>query len=76
MSKKVNSNPLIQHAEESEERYRGQERDDRMTEELEYEIECPRCHDLMTLTSEFDSLHYICGNCDFALYTINKNLSI
>jgi len=36
--------------------------------ELEHEIECPRCHDIMTLYSGFDSLYYSCGECGFTLY--------
>lgn len=38
--------------------------------ELEYEIDCPRCKDVMILCSEFDSLYYLCYNCDFYLYAI------
>ena len=39
---------------------------------LENEIECPRCHDEMTLCSEFDNLYYFCDTCDFCLYTLKK----
>ena len=39
---------------------------------LEEEIECPRCHDSMTLCSDFDNLYYVCEECDFCLYTIKK----
>jgi late competence protein required for DNA uptake (superfamily II DNA/RNA helicase) len=39
---------------------------------LEHEIECPRCHDSMTLYSDFDSLYYVCEECDFCLYTIKR----
>ena len=35
---------------------------------IEQEIECPRCHDVMTLHSEFDSLGYLCEECDFSLH--------
>jgi hypothetical protein len=35
---------------------------------VEHEIECPRCHDIMTLQSEFDRLGYACQECDFLLY--------
>ena len=35
---------------------------------IEQEIECPRCHDVMTLHSEFDRLGYICEECSFSLY--------
>jgi len=40
---------------------------------VEHEIECPRCHDSMMLCSDFDSLYYVCEECDFCLYTIKKN---
>ena len=36
---------------------------------LENEIECPRCHDLMTLFSDFDFLYYKCQECHLPLYT-------
>jgi len=35
---------------------------------IEQEIECPRCHDVMTLHSEFDRLGYFCEECDFSLH--------
>ena len=36
--------------------------------EIEQEIECPRCHDIMILSSEFDRFGYFCGECSFLLY--------
>jgi hypothetical protein len=37
--------------------------------EIEHEIECPRCHDIMTLSSsKFDKLSYLCEECNFSLY--------
>ena len=36
---------------------------------LENEIECPRCHDVMTLCSDFDFLYYKCEECHLPLYT-------
>jgi len=39
---------------------------------LEHEIECPRCHDNMELCSDFENLYYVCKECDFCLYTIEK----
>lgn len=41
---------------------------------IEHEIECPQCHDIMTLRSDFDNLYYCCEECDFMLYTIKRNL--
>ncbi|HYA83697.1 MAG TPA: hypothetical protein VEH06_09660 [Candidatus Bathyarchaeia archaeon] len=37
--------------------------------ELEFEIECPRCYDKMTLCSDFDGLYYFCEQCGFLLHT-------
>ena len=34
---------------------------------IEKEIECPRCHGIMTLHSEFDIPGYFCEECDFVL---------
>ena len=36
-------------------------------QELEHEIECPRCNDIMTLSADFDSLCYLCEECNFSL---------
>jgi hypothetical protein len=52
---------------------REEEKDNGMTtKEIEQEIECPRCFDIMTLSSEFDSLgyicRYICQECDLLLF--------
>jgi hypothetical protein len=33
----------------------------------EQEIECPRCSDIMTLSSDFDKLGYICQECELLL---------
>jgi len=40
---------------------------------MEHEIECPRCHGSMALCSDFDSLYYVCEECDFYMYTIKRN---
>jgi hypothetical protein len=40
--------------------------------DIEYEIECPRCYDMMTLCSDFDSLYYSCEECGFILFTIKS----
>lgn len=41
--------------------------EDKTTKDVEQEIECPRCYDVMTLSSNFDSLGYVCQECDFWL---------
>jgi hypothetical protein len=35
-----------------------------ITKNMEQEIECPRCYDVMTLSSDFDRLGYFCQECD------------
>jgi hypothetical protein len=41
--------------------------DDRTFKSMEQEIECPRCYNIMTLSSDFDKLGYICQECDLLL---------
>jgi hypothetical protein len=41
--------------------------DDRTFKSMEQEIEYPRCYDIMTLSSSFDRLGYICQECDLLL---------
>ena len=36
--------------------------------ELETEIECPSCQNIMTLNSAYDSPYYGCEDCQFCLY--------
>jgi uncharacterized protein (DUF983 family) len=38
-------------------------KEDELPEELNFEIECPRCSDVMELFSEFDHISYYCGSC-------------
>ena len=38
-----------------------------LVEQLNFEIECPRCSDVMELFSEFDHLSYYCGSCGLEL---------
>jgi transcription elongation factor Elf1 len=35
--------------------------------EIETEIECPRCYDIMTLSYDFDRLYYFCEECQLSL---------
>ena len=41
--------------------------EEQTSKEIEQEIECPRCHDIMALSSEFDKLLYFCQECSFSL---------
>jgi hypothetical protein len=34
---------------------------------MQQEMECPRCSDIMTLSSEFDKLLYFCQECELSL---------
>jgi ribosomal protein L44E len=43
------------------------EKEDELTEELNFEIECPRCSNIMELSSEFDHLSYYCDSCRLEL---------
>ena len=40
-----------------------------ISDTLDNEIECPRCHEVMTLFSGFDFLYYQCEECHLPLYT-------
>jgi hypothetical protein len=45
--------------------------EDQTLENLQQEIECPRCFDVMTLSSDFDGLLYICQECQLSLVINN-----
>jgi hypothetical protein len=45
----------------------GNHDDDQTLKNMEQEIECPRSYDIMTLSSNFDRLGYICQECDLLL---------
>jgi hypothetical protein len=51
----------------------GELQNQETTIDIEHEIECPRCRDIMILLSDFDSLYYSCEECGFMLYAIKKN---
>ena len=44
-----------------------QQEENPMLSELDTEIECPRCNEIMELHSKFDELVYLCNNCNFLL---------
>jgi hypothetical protein len=44
-----------------------EEKSDERLKNIEQEIECPRCNDIMMLTSDFDTLGYVCQECDLLL---------
>jgi predicted RNA-binding Zn-ribbon protein involved in translation (DUF1610 family) len=50
----------------------GQLQEQEKYTDIEHEIECPRCYDIMVLLSDFDSLYYSCEECGFILYTMKR----
>ena len=50
-----------------EESSQQEQKDELGLSELDNEIECPRCSDLMELCSSFDKLVYSCESCSFLL---------
>jgi hypothetical protein len=41
--------------------------EDAVLPDMQQEIECPHCSDIMTLSSEFDKLLYFCQECELSL---------
>lgn len=42
-------------------------KEDVLLEQLNFEIECPRCNDVMELSSKFDRMSYYCRSCRLEL---------
>jgi hypothetical protein len=47
-----------------------QNEEDSSHSELDIETECPRCHEIMELHSDFDVLAYYCESCSFFLKAV------
>jgi hypothetical protein len=45
----------------------SQDIEEKATKDIEQEIECPRCYDVMALSSDFDKLLYFCQECGLSL---------
>jgi hypothetical protein len=60
------SNRLVPQLEKSKEEPVTQAKGQDLS--IEQEIECPRCHEVMTLCSQFDRLGYFCEECSFSLH--------
>jgi late competence protein required for DNA uptake (superfamily II DNA/RNA helicase) len=50
-----------------ESRAQSEQKQEPIVTELDHEIECPRCNEVMELSSSFDILAYYCENCSFLL---------
>lgn len=59
--------PEKQTLETKEEPRLEQQEENPTLSELDTEIECPRCNEIMELHSKFDELVYLCDNCSFLL---------
>lgn len=59
--------PEKQTLETKEEPCLEQQEENPTLSELDTEIECPRCNEIMELHSKFDELVYLCDNCSFLL---------
>ena len=59
---RLDPNPL-QYEKETEDN----NREKKMLQDLEQEIECPRCYDIMSLSSDFSGLCYFCQECNLSL---------
>ena len=44
-----------------------EENDDQIMKSIEQKIECPRCSNIMILSSDFDRLFYFCHECQLSL---------
>jgi hypothetical protein len=59
--------PETQVLEVIEESTPQEQKEEPVLPELDMEIECPRCNDIMELQSNFDELVYTCESCSFLL---------
>jgi hypothetical protein len=57
----------LQSSEIDNDLQKEEENDGQLTKEIDQEIECPRCYDVMTLSSDLDRLGYFCQECDLLL---------
>jgi phage FluMu protein Com len=51
----------------SEQQQQQRQEENPILSELDTEIECPRCNEIMELHSKFDELVYFCDSCSFLL---------
>ena len=61
------SPPEKQSLEVIEETSKPEQNEDPVITELDNEVECPQCSDIMELNSKFDALVYFCDSCSFVL---------
>jgi len=59
---------LLQHVEVDSLQNEEEEKEQTPMKDIDAEIECPRCYDLMILSSDFDKLGYFCQECNLSLF--------
>jgi cytochrome c-type biogenesis protein CcmH/NrfF len=59
---------LLQHVEVDALQKEEEEEQQTPMKDIDREIECPRCHDIMILSSDFDRLGYLCHDCNLSLF--------
>jgi hypothetical protein len=61
---------LLQHAEDDVDALQSEknEKEQTLMKDIDAEIECPRCDDIMVLSSDFDKLEYFCQECNLSLF--------
>ena len=68
MSKIRSKSKLLTEVEEKPTQHIIEKKEESNNLAVDQDIECPRCNDIMTLNSDFDSICYLCKECDFLLY--------
>ena len=58
--------PSLEQQQQQQQQQQRQE-ENPILSELDTEIECPRCNEIMELHSKFDELVYFCDSCSFLL---------
>jgi hypothetical protein len=65
------SKELLLHHQEHVNPLQNEEKEDEkktiLHDNIQQEIECPRCYDIMALSSDFDKMSYFCQECNLSL---------
>ena len=59
---------LLQKQAELDALQNEEEKEQTPMKDIDREIECPRCHDIMILSSDFDRLGYLGQECDLSFF--------
>jgi uncharacterized protein (DUF983 family) len=65
------SKELLLHHQEHVNPLQNEEKEDEkktiLHDNIQQEIECPRCYDIMALSSDFNKMSYFCQECNLSL---------